>query len=246
MPASAGNASTEASQATPALVLTGGSSGIGAGLAGDLAGEWAVTVVDRDLPREAVPGVSYLRGDITRDDAATTVRESLAERGRTQVEGIVHCAGIGAFGPFMEMPRAEWERLLMVNLHGTLNFIQGMADLVADGGRIVLFSSGTVFKAPANAAAYAASKAGVIGFARSLAAELGAREITVNVVAPGLVMTPLSTSLAAGEENNVSSRAIKRRATIEDFIGPVRFFLSPGSSFVTGQTLVVDGGSIRR
>lgn len=245
MRASARNGSTGTSPATP-LVLTGGSSGIGAGLTGDLAGEWDVTVVDRDLPPTPVAGVSYLRGDITSDDATATVRESLAERGVPRIGAIVHCAGIGAFGPFLHMSRTEWERLLMVNLHGTLNFIQGMADLVADGGRIVLFSSGTVFKAPANAAAYAASKAGVIGFARSLAAELGDREITVNVVAPGLVMTPLSTSLAAGEESNVSSRAIKRRATIEDFIGPVRFFLSEQSSFVTGQTLVVDGGSIRR
>ncbi len=230
----------------PSLVLTGGSSGIGAALAGNLAGEWDVTVVDRDLPTEAVDAVTYVTGDITTDEAATAVRESLAADGHTSVGAVVHCAGIGVFGRFADMPKSEWERVLLVNLHGTLNFIHGVADLVEDGGRIVLFSSGTVFKAPAGAAAYAASKAGVIGFARSLAAELGERNITVNVVAPGLVMTPLSTALAGGEEANIASRAIKRAATVEDFIEPVRFFLSAGSSFVSGQTLVVDGGSIRR
>ena len=106
--------------------------------------------------------------------------------------------------------KAEWERALLLNLHGTLNFIQGTADLVEDGGRIVLYSSGTVFKAPGGAAAYAASKAGIIGFARSFAMEMGERNITVNVIAPGLVMTPLAEKLAGGEAKNIETRAIKR------------------------------------
>lgn len=230
----------------PVLVLSGGASGIGAAIVGDLVNDWDITVVDRDLPKEPISGVTYVTGDITTDTAADAVRESLTARGIEAITGLVHCAGIGVFGQFLDMPKPEWERALLVNLHGTLNFVQGVAGLVSDEGRVVLFSSGTVFKAPAGAAAYAASKAGVIGFARSLAAELGDRNITVNNIAPGLVMTPLSTEIAGTEAGNIASRAIKRAATVEDFIGPVKFFLSPGSSFVTGQTMVVDGGSIRR
>ncbi|PRB70281.1 SDR family oxidoreductase [Arthrobacter sp. MYb213] len=229
----------------PALILSGGSSGIGAALAADLRADWDVTSVSRSLPKDPLDQITYVAGDVA-GNAPDVVRESLKAQGRDSVHSIVHCAGIGVFGPFMNMPKAEWERALLLNLHGTLNFIQGTADLVEDGGRIVLYSSGTVFKAPAGAAAYAASKAGIIGFSRSLAAELGARNITVNVIAPGLVMTPLATDLAGGEEANIASRAIKRASITEDYVGPTRFFLSEGAGFVTGQTLVVDGGSIRR
>lgn len=229
----------------PALVISGGSSGIGEGLVNDLRKDWDITSVSRSLPTNPLDGVNYVAGDVA-GNAPEAVREALAAQGRTSIHSLVHCAGVGLFGKFLDTSKAEWERALLLNLHGTLNFIQGTADLVEDGGRIVLYSSGTVFKAPGGAAAYAASKAGIIGFARSFAMEMGERNITVNVIAPGLVMTPLAEKLAGGEAKNIETRAIKRASIVEDYVGPTRFFLSEGAGFVTGQTLVVDGGSIRR
>lgn len=231
----------------PHVVMTGGSQGIGRAVAADLQSDYTVTSVSRRIPDNSAPGITYVSGDLSDGSAGKALQDSLADQGAAGIYGIVHAAGAGLFGtPFLDQDPADWERTIHLNLNGTLTLIQQMAPMVQEGGRIVLYSSGTVFKMPPNAAVYAATKAAVIGFAGTLAAELGERSITVNVIAPGLVITELSTDLAAFEEKNIATRAIKRKATLDDFTGPTRFFLSEGARFVTGQTMVVDGGSIRR
>ena len=150
------------------VVVTGGASGIGAALARALTPDWDVVVVDRSTPDRPVPGVTYLVGDVTVPDALDRLALDIAERAGGRLHGLVHCAAVGGFGDFVTMARDSWERILTVNLHGTLAAVQSFAPCVADEGRVVLFSSGTAFKGPRGAAAYAASKAGVIGFARCL------------------------------------------------------------------------------
>lgn len=227
-------------------VVTGGASGIGAAIVAALTEEGDKCVV-LDLARPQVPlaGVDYLSVDLGAPDSIAVVEQRLAEIGVTHVDCLVHCAAVLMAGPFRSTARSDWERVLRVNLDGTIAVSQAVAPLMARGGRIVFFSSGTVFKGPRNLFAYVASKAGVVGFARCLAEELGEAEITVNVVSPGLTNTPMMAPLAANEADNIANRALRRRQEPSDLVGPVMFLLSPAAAFVTGQTLCVDGGAVK-
>lgn len=222
------------------VVVTGGCSGIGARIAAALTADYRVVVADLSAPAEPLPGVEYLQGDLSTEQDCARVAAAVDE-----LHGLVHCAGIASFGRFQDMPRAEWERVLRVNVGGTIGILQALGPRLADGGRIVLFSSGTVFRGPGGAAVYASSKAAIIGLVHCLAEEFGERGITVNAIAPGMVLTPLSASIAGTEQVTIATRAIKRASTTDDYVDPVRFFLGEGAGFVTGQTLVVDGGTTR-
>lgn len=231
----------------PATVVTGGAAGIGAAVASALSRDGKrCVVIDIERPERPLPDVDYVRADLATQVGVETVLSELAGRGVDRVEALVHCAAIAHYGPLRQTDRAIWEHVLQVNLHGTIALTQALVPLMASGGRIVLFASGTVFKGPKNLAVYVASKAGVIGFARCLAEELGEDDITVNVISPGITATRMIEPMAHTEEANIASRALKRRAYPEDIVGPVKFLLSPDAAFVTGQTLCVDGGSVKR
>jgi NAD(P)-dependent dehydrogenase (short-subunit alcohol dehydrogenase family) len=227
-------------------LVTGGCGGIGAEIAAALSGDRATCVIDINEPTGPLPEVVYIQTDLSTAAGIDTMTSRFADLGIDRVDALVHCAAITHYAPLRQTDRATWERVLAVNLHATIAVTQAILPLMSNDGRIVLFASGTVFKGPANLSAYVASKAGVIGFAHCLAEELGKDDITVNVISPGLTATPMMAPMAHTEDANIASRAIKRRAYPADLVGPVKFLLSPEAAFITGQTLCVDGGSVKR
>lgn len=228
-------------------VITGGANGIGAAIVKALSASGIeCAVVDIQVPPTPLPGVHYIQTNIATEAGIDTLVAGLDAIGFSQIDHLVHCAAILHHGPFRDTKRADWERVIRTNLEGTIAVAQTIVPRIGRGGRIVLFASGTVFKGPKNMFAYVAAKAGVIGFGRCLAEELGEAQITVNVIAPGITATGMIKDIADTEDANIASRALRRRAVPEDLVGPVLFLLSDAAGFMTGQTLCVDGGSVKR
>ncbi len=146
--------------------------------------------------------------------------------------------------PFYEMESSEWDRVMNVNLKGTWLASKAAFPLMKDnGGSIINIASATFMNGSPNWAHYVASKGGTIGLTRSMAREIGDFNITVNAVAPGFTLTEASLSLMDNtDEYDVNRGAIKRSSHTEDIVGAVAFFASEDAQFITGQTLVVDGG----
>lgn len=149
--------------------------------------------------------------------------------------------------PFDKIEPAEWDRMMAVNLKGTWLACRAVVPHMREHsyGKIINISSGTALKGSDSRIHYVTSKAGILGFTRTLARELGGDGICVNCVAPGSTLSEADPdekvkSMRAGA---AASRALKRVQTPEDVVGAVLFFASADSDFITGQTLVVDGGS---
>jgi NAD(P)-dependent dehydrogenase (short-subunit alcohol dehydrogenase family) len=253
-----------AEEVRPALagkvaVVTGGAKGIGYAIAADLAGRGAAVVVADVAGAEAAAGRLAAGGHkavgVTADVASQADTEAMAALAVRELGGIdilVNNAGIYATlkpRPFEEIDPAEWRRVMDVNSLGI--FLCARAVLPAmkarGGGRIVNISSGVAFKGNPLMAHYVASKGAAVSLTRALATELGRYNILVNSVAPGFTLSDgvlANRELAEGVRTpSTRSRVLARDMLPADVVGAVAFFAGPDSAFITGQTLVVDGGA---
>jgi 3-oxoacyl-[acyl-carrier protein] reductase len=231
-------------------LITGSSRGIGAAAAIALAGEgWPVRVnyrEDEDGAREVVERIEsaggsarLLQGDVAMaEDVARLVEPG--EDGPVLV--LVNNAGLRLDGLSPQLEDEQWQRVIDVNLTATFRTTRGALSqmLRARFGRVVNVASIVGLRANAGQANYAASKAGVIGFTKTVAAEVARRGVTVNAVAPGLIETALTEGIVDGE----MAKAIpaRRVGTPEEVAACIRFLASEEASYVTGTTLTVDGG----
>jgi len=239
-------------------IVTGAGQGIGNAMAARLAADGA-SVVIADITRYDVAAAQLaksgartlgLRVDVSSEtDTASMAEETVKAFGRIDI--LVNCAAMFAtvkLGPFEAIPMDEWKRLLEVNVLGVALCCKAVTPQMRrqKSGRIINLASGAPLKGVPHFLHYIASKGAVIAMTRGLARELGKDGITVNAIAPGLTVSDGTAGRPEHLRNHaesIRSRAIQREERPEDLVGAVSFLASDDSAFVTGQTLVVDGGS---
>lgn len=241
-------------------IVTGAAQGIGATYALGLAAEGASVVLADVL--DAAPVVAQIR-----EKGGEALALNVDVTSRTSIEAMVQAA-VSKFGRidilvnnaalfgnlkntfFADIETEEWDRVMAVNVRGVFECSRAVVPVMRDQGygKIINIASGTLFKGTPYLLHYVASKGAVVAMTRVLARELGPHKICVNAIAPGLTM---SEAVARGSNYNAEmiaanrdTRALKRNQEPEDLMGAVVFLASSESDFMTGQTMVIDGGSV--
>jgi len=242
----------DALQGEVALV-TGASRGIGAAIANVLTAAGA-TVVGTATSAAGAQAISDVLGDQGRgvvlniaaeESVQAAIKDIQAQEGSPTI--LVNNAGITRDNLLLRMKADEWDDVIATNLSGAYRVskacLRGM--MKAKGGRIINIASVIGIMGNAGQANYAAAKAGLIGFSKSMAREIGSRNITVNVVAPGFIDTDMTRVLAEDQRNAMLSQIpLNRLGEGEDIANAVLYLASPAGAYITGETLHVNGGML--
>ena len=231
-------------------LVTGGSRGIGAAISRELARAGASVAVnyrtdsDRGAAIATEIGGVALQADVSsREEAVGLVERAESELG--EVDVLVNNAGVTRDTLIARMSDEDWEVVLDTNLNGVFHTCRAVARrmLRRRAGAIVNLTSVVGLHGNPGQTNYAASKAGIVGFTKALAKELGSRGVRVNAVAPGYIETELTSALPANaRELILANTPLGRLGAPEDVAGAVRFLCSDAAAFMTGEILLVDGG----
>ena len=237
-------------------IVTGAGQGIGRGIALALAKEGAKVVVSdvSDKTNEVVKEIENLgsvaiavKTDVSRtEDTEKLAKTTLEKFGKIDI--LVNNAGIYPFQPLVEMTEQDWDRVLDINLKGVFNCTKAVLPKMIEqksGAIINIASIAGAVVGYMNLAHYSASKGGILGFTRSSALELAQHGIRVNAIAPGAILTPTTKEMMGDDvvKQMEQSNPLKKVGKPEDIANLVVFLASDESGYITGQCMVVDGGS---
>jgi len=237
------------------VMITGGSRGIGKAVSLAFAARGASVAVlylkNEKAARETVEGIRksgagglMLQCDVRGFKSVSKAAQEVAER-LGEIDVLVNCAGTVKDSLIVSMEEDDWRSVLETNLYGAFNCLKAAAErmLVRRSGRIINVSSISATKGGKGQANYAASKAGLNALTRVAALELAPRGITVNAVAPGMVVTEMSATVRALAGDALKrSIPVRRFAEPDDVTGLILFLASAGASYITGQVIDIDGG----
>jgi 3-oxoacyl-[acyl-carrier protein] reductase len=230
-------------------VVTGGSRGIGKAIVDELLNSGHhVVVADINIDGLSANGqaLSFEKLDVTNAEASNALLEKVVKE-HGSIDVLVNNAGVTRDGLLMRMSEADWDLVLNINLKGVFNVTKAAIRpmMSQKRGKIINIASVVGISGNPGQANYCASKAGVIGFTKSVAKEVASRNITVNAVAPGYIETDMTAKLNdAQREAMLTIVPMKRAGKPEDVARVVGFLASQAADYVTGQTLVVDGGMV--